>query len=141
MSISQNTFHALMQILMIGLSGRGKKDLKDADLNEAMRIASAHGLSAIAVDGLEKALDCHPEWRNEVPTLMFLQFYNGMGNSLFFDIIRNRRNYSRFGYCSMERFYSALFGRTSFIKRWCFKESNPLHSNEAFDSLKKVWRM
>ena len=56
MSISQNTFHALMQILMIGLSGRGKKDLKDADLSEAMRIASAHGLSAIAVDGLEKAL-------------------------------------------------------------------------------------
>ena len=24
--------------------------------------------------------------------------------SLFFDIIRNRRYYSRFGYCSMERF-------------------------------------
>lgn len=60
---------------MIGLSGRGKKDLKDADLNEAMRIASAHGLSAIAVDGLEKALDCHSGWRNEVPTILFLQWY------------------------------------------------------------------
>lgn len=60
---------------MIGLGGRGKEDLKYADLSEDMRIASAHGLSAIAYDGLEKALDCHPEWRNEVPTLLFLQWY------------------------------------------------------------------
>ena len=67
MSISQDTLHALMQILMIGLSGRGKKDLKDADLSEVINIASAHGLSAIAYDGLEKALDSNPERRNEIP--------------------------------------------------------------------------
>ena len=49
--------------------------LEDADLSVAMRISSAHGLSAIAVDGLKKALDCHPEWRNKVSTLLFLQWY------------------------------------------------------------------
>ena len=75
MSISQNTFHALMQILMIGLSGRGKKDLKDADLSEVINIASAHGLSAIAYDGLEKALNSNPERRNEMPKQLLLQWY------------------------------------------------------------------
>ena len=49
--------------------------LKFADWNEMINITSAHGLSAIAFDGLEKALDCHPKWRNKVPTLLFLQWY------------------------------------------------------------------
>lgn len=49
--------------------------LKDADWTEVINITSAHGLSAIAFDGLEKALDFHPEWRNKVPTLLFLQWY------------------------------------------------------------------
>ena len=75
MSISQNTLHALMQILMIGLSGRGKENLKYADLSEAMRIASAHGLSSIAYDGLQKTLDAYREHRNEIPTPFLLQWY------------------------------------------------------------------
>ena len=60
---------------MIGLSGRGKKDLKDAELSEVINIASAHGLSAIAYDGLEKAFDCHPERRNEMSKNLLLQWY------------------------------------------------------------------
>ena len=40
-----------------------------------INIASAHGLSAIAYDGLEKALDSNPERRNEMPTQLLLQWY------------------------------------------------------------------
>ena len=49
--------------------------LKSVNWHEVINTTSAHGLSAIAYDSLEKALTCHPEWRNEVPTLMFLQWY------------------------------------------------------------------
>lgn len=49
--------------------------LKFADWNEMINIASAHGLSAIAFDGLEKALDSNPERRNEMPTQLLLQWY------------------------------------------------------------------
>ena len=49
--------------------------LKSANWNEVINITSAHGLSAITYDGLEKALNCHPEWRNEVPKLLLLQWY------------------------------------------------------------------
>lgn len=49
--------------------------LKFVNWTEVINITSAHGLSAIAFDGLEKALKCHPEWRNKVPTLLFLQWY------------------------------------------------------------------
>mgnify|MGYP003468164483 FL=1 len=40
-----------------------------------INIASAHGLSAIAYDGLEKALDSNPERRNEIPKTLLLQWY------------------------------------------------------------------
>lgn len=49
--------------------------LKFADWNEMINITSAHGLSAIAFDGLEKALDSNPERRNEMPTQLLLQWY------------------------------------------------------------------
>ena len=61
--------------------------------------------------------------------------------SLFFDIIRNRRYYNRFGYCSMERFLLSAVWAHFLDREVGLKKSNPLHSNEAFDSLKKVWRM
>lgn len=49
--------------------------LKFADWNEMINIVSAHGLSAIAFDGLEKALDSNTERRNEMPTQLLLQWY------------------------------------------------------------------
>ena len=65
----------LIKVLRKGLDCKEKSDLSLGELSTARTIASAHGLSAIAYDSLEKALTCHPEWRNEVPTLMFLQWY------------------------------------------------------------------
>lgn len=52
-----------------------KEVLKDVDWEEVKNIASAHGLSAIAFDGQEKALDSHPEWRNEVPNPLLIPWY------------------------------------------------------------------
>ena len=40
-----------------------------------IKIASAHGLSAIAFDGMEKALDSNLEWRNEIPKPLLMQWY------------------------------------------------------------------
>lgn len=71
-------FNMLFELVQTSLDKNCTIDdgiLKDADWTEVINITSAHGLSAIAFDGLEKALDCHPEWRNEVPTLLFLQWY------------------------------------------------------------------
>ena len=130
------------------------KVLKYADWNEAIKIASAHGLPAIAFDGLEKALvlrkqeidrtkieaSCKqfgferflklidsladvveskvemaslPSSYKEVMDSFFIipssvvkekKSWFAKRVSLFFDIIKNRRYYSRLGYCSMERF-------------------------------------
>ena len=52
-----------------------KEVLKDVDWEEVIKIASAHGLSAIAFDGIEKALDSNPEWRNEIPKPLLMQWY------------------------------------------------------------------
>lgn len=49
--------------------------LKFADWNEMINIASAHGLSAIAYDGLKMSLDGNPERRNEIPKSLLLQWY------------------------------------------------------------------
>lgn len=49
--------------------------LKYAYWNEVINIASVHGLSAIAYDGIEKALNCHPEHRNEIQKPLLLQLY------------------------------------------------------------------
>ena len=48
--------------------------LKDVDWNEVMIIASAHGISAIAFDGLEKAVKCNPEYKNKIPKPLLLQW-------------------------------------------------------------------
>ena len=49
--------------------------LKYAYWNEVINIASAHGLSAIAFDGLEKASNSNSERRNEIPKTLLLQWY------------------------------------------------------------------
>lgn len=48
--------------------------LKDVDWNEVINIASAHGISAIAFDGLEKAVKCNPEYKNRIPKPLLLQW-------------------------------------------------------------------
>ena len=75
MTSDEKRVQTLIKVLRKGLDYKEKSDLSLGELNAARTVASAHGLSAIAYDGLEKALTCHPEWRNEVPTLMFLQWY------------------------------------------------------------------
>ena len=59
---------------MIGLSDEDKVDSTYEDLSEAMRFASAHGISAIAFDGLEKAVKCNPEYKNKIPKPLLLQW-------------------------------------------------------------------
>ena len=65
----------LIKILRIGLDHKEKSGLSFGELSAARTIASAHGLSAIAFDGLEKALDSNPERRNEIPKSLLLQWY------------------------------------------------------------------
>ena len=65
----------LIKILRIGLDHKEKSGLSLGELSAARTIASAHGLSAIAFDGLEKALDSNPERRNEIPKSLLLQWY------------------------------------------------------------------
>lgn len=65
----------LIKILRKGLDYKEKSDLSLGEWSAVMNIASAHGLSAIAYDGLEKALDSNPECRNEIPKTLLLQWY------------------------------------------------------------------
>ena len=65
----------LIELLRIGLDCKEKSDLLLGELSEAMRIASAHGLSAIAFDGLEKASNSNLELQNETPKPLLLQWY------------------------------------------------------------------
>lgn len=51
------------------------KVLKLADWKEVIYVATAHGLLAIAFDGLEKALDSNPKYRNKLPKSLLLQWY------------------------------------------------------------------
>ena len=65
----------LIELLRIGLDCTEKSDLLLGELGEAMRIASAHGLSAIAFDGLEKASNSNSKRRNEIQKTLLLQWY------------------------------------------------------------------
>ena len=65
----------LIELLRIGLDCKEKSDLLLGELGEAMRIASVHGLSAIAFDGLDKASNSNSERRNEIPKTLLLQWY------------------------------------------------------------------
>ena len=47
--------------------------LKSANWHEVINTTSAHGLSAIAFDGLEKAVKCNPEYKNKIPKPLLLQ--------------------------------------------------------------------
>lgn len=51
------------------------EDLKGIVWCEVLKTTSAHGLSAIAFDGLEKTLASNPEWRNEIPKPLLMQWY------------------------------------------------------------------
>ena len=48
--------------------------LKEVDWDEVINIASAHGISAIAFDGLEKAAKCNPEYKDKIPKPLLLQW-------------------------------------------------------------------
>lgn len=67
--------HALIKLLSIGLDTKENYVSSLGEWEEVMTVASVHGLSAIAFDGLEKALKCHPEWRNEVPKPLLIPWY------------------------------------------------------------------
>lgn len=69
------SIHILIQLLRKGLGCSEDLDLLSGDWVEVMKIASAHGLSAIAFDGLQKALDSNSVKQNEIPKLMLIQWY------------------------------------------------------------------
>lgn len=48
--------------------------LKEVDWEEVINNASAHGISAIAFDGLEKAVKCNPEYKDKIPKPLLLQW-------------------------------------------------------------------
>ena len=65
----------ILLILSKGLAGCGQLEFDSTKWSEAMRIASAYGLLAIAYDGLEKALESNSELRHKVPKTLLLQCY------------------------------------------------------------------
>ena len=73
MSLRKN--NTLLLLLRDGLEGDGQLEFDSVKWEEVIKIASAHGLSAIAFDGMEKALDSNLEWRNEIPKPLLMQWY------------------------------------------------------------------
>lgn len=67
--------HTLIKLLRTGLDRTEKFDSSLGEWSEAMTIVSAHGLTSIAYDGLQKTLDSYPERRNEIPIPFLLQWY------------------------------------------------------------------
>ena len=65
----------LIKVLRKGLDYKEKSDLLLGEWSAVMNIASAHGLSAIAYDGLKMSLESNPERRNEIPKSLLLQWY------------------------------------------------------------------
>lgn len=51
------------------------KEFFGSNWKDILALSSYFGLSAIAFDGLENALDSHPESRNEMPKQLLLQWY------------------------------------------------------------------
>lgn len=72
---NQRNKNTLLLLIREGLEGYGQLEYDSVKWEEVIKIASAHGLSAIAFDGLEKALDSNPEWRNEIPKPLLMQWY------------------------------------------------------------------
>lgn len=75
MTADEQRVQTLKKILRIGLGSVEEPDLSFQDLDKVMKIASAHGLMAIAFDGLEKALNCNPQRRNEIAEKLLMQCY------------------------------------------------------------------
>ena len=73
--MKQRNKNSLLFLLCKGLEGDGQMEFDSVKLEGVMTMASAYGLSAIAFDGLEKALDSNPEWRNEIPKPMLMQWF------------------------------------------------------------------
>lgn len=73
MSVRKN--NTLLLLIRKGLGGDGQLEYDSVKWEEVMTVASAHGLSAIAFDGLEKALDSNPEWPNEIPKPLLMKWY------------------------------------------------------------------
>lgn len=67
--------NTLVLLLREGLENAGQLEFDSVKWSEVMTTASVHGLSAIAFDGLEKALNRHPEWRNKIPKPLLMQWY------------------------------------------------------------------
>lgn len=73
MNVRKN--NTLLLLLRKVLEGDGLMGFDSIKWEEVMTVASAHGLSAIAFDGMKKALDSNPEWRNDIPKTLLLQWY------------------------------------------------------------------
>ena len=73
--MDKKVYKTLLLLIREGLEGNGQLEYDSVKWEEVINIASAHGLSAIAFDGLEKALDSNPEWRNEIPKPLLMQWY------------------------------------------------------------------
>lgn len=75
MSSDGKRVQTLIKVLRKGLDYKEKSDLLLGEWSAVMNIASAHGLSAIAYDGLKMSLESNPERRNEIPKSLLLQWY------------------------------------------------------------------
>ena len=75
MTSDEKRVQTLIKVLRKGLDYKEKSDVLLGEWSAVMNIASAHGLSAIAYDGLEKALDSNSELRHDVPKALLLQWY------------------------------------------------------------------
>lgn len=73
MNVRKN--NTLLLLLRKVLEGDGLMGFDSIKWEEVMTVASTHGLSAIAFDGMKKALDSNPEWRNDIPKTLLLQWY------------------------------------------------------------------
>lgn len=73
--MKQRNKNTLLLLIREGLEGKGQLEYDSAKWEEVMTIASSYGLSAIAFDGLEKALECNPKRRNEIPKPLLMQWY------------------------------------------------------------------
>lgn len=73
--MKQRNKNSLLFLLCKGLESDGQMEFDSAKWEEVMTMASAYGLSAIAFDGLEKALNSNPEWRNEIPKPLLMQWF------------------------------------------------------------------
>lgn len=73
--MDKKVYKTLLLLTREGLEGKGQLEYDSVKWEEVIKIASAHGLSAIAFDGLEKALDSNPEWRKEIPKPLLMQWY------------------------------------------------------------------